>query len=187
MKRVIIAPAALPAAALVELKQWLGVNSTRDDALLASLLDAAIDLCESYTGIRPIDAECEEIAPVRPALWGDGWQSLSTRPVSGITGVDAIADDNGRTPLPIENYAIELDADGTGRFRILNAGTTRRVAVRYRAGLAPEWDDLPEPLKQGIVRLAAHHHRSRESGSGDVAPPAAVAALWQPWRRMRLL
>lgn len=40
-----------------------------------------------------------------------------------------------------------------------------------------------EPLRQGIVRLVAHMHLHRD---GDQSPPAAVAALWRPWRRMRL-
>ena len=185
MKRAVIAPVALPAAALAKLKQWLGINSTREDALLVGLLEAALDLCEAYTGTRPITALCEESWPVRAGS-GDGWQVLSTRPVQSISGVDAVLVSGVRTALPVEAYAIELDADGAGRFRVLNAGPATRVVVRFSAGLANGWDKLPEPLRQGALRLAAHHHRSRESGNAGIAPPSAVAALWQPWRRMRL-
>jgi hypothetical protein len=46
------------------------------------------------------------------------------------------------------------------------------------------WDALPPPVAQGVVLLIAHLFADRD---GTAAPPAAVAALWRPWRRMRLL
>ena len=49
--------------------------------------------------------------------------------------------------------------------------------------VAPGWDALPEALRQGIFRLAAHQHRERENSGAAPQPPAAVAALWQPWRQ----
>ena len=60
-----------------------------------------------------------------------------------------------------------------------------RLRVGYHAGLAPDWPSLPEPLRQGIVRLVAHMFAHRDAPD-DAGPPAVVAALWRPWRRMRL-
>jgi uncharacterized phiE125 gp8 family phage protein len=62
-----------------------------------------------------------------------------------------------------------------------------RVAVRFTAGLAESWDTLPDAIQQGVVRWAAHQHRTRDSDKAMAGPPASVAALWRPWRRMRLL
>lgn len=186
MKRVVIAPTPLPASALAELKEWLGINSTREDALLTNLLGSALELCESYTGLRPIEALCEEIWPVRAEFGGNGWQTLSTRPVGSISSIEAVSATGDRSFLPSDAYAVDLDADQTGRFRILDAGGAARAAVRFTAGLATRWDNLPAALRQGVIRMAAHHHRSRDEGSAAVSPPAAVAALWHPWRRMRL-
>lgn len=187
MKRAVLAPAALPATALAELKEWLGINTTREDALLSHLLNASLDICEAYTGVRPIEAECEEVWQVRSgAIALTGWQAIATRPVTAIAGLDAVAIDGSRTPLPSSGYEIDIDADGTGRFLIVGGARQNRVAVRFDAGLSPDWDGLPDALRQGAIRLAAHHHRARENGSADTAPPRAVAALWQPWRRMRL-
>ena len=39
------------------------------------------------------------------------------------------------------------------------------------------------PVAQGVAMLAAHLFDHRES---DAVPPAAVAALWRPYRRLRL-
>ena len=52
--------------------------------------------------------------------------------------------------------------------------------------LTSEWSALPQGLRHGVIRLAAHLYRERDDPSGAAIPPAGVAALWQPWRQMRL-
>lgn len=47
------------------------------------------------------------------------------------------------------------------------------------------WADLAPALREGIIRFAAHLYRDREAASAS-EPPAAVAALWRPWRELRL-
>jgi uncharacterized phiE125 gp8 family phage protein len=60
--------------------------------------------------------------------------------------------------------------------------------VRLSVGIAADWASLPPALKHGVIRLAAHYYRDRDTGSQrTAAPPASVAALWQPWRAMRLV
>lgn len=181
MKRAIVTPPVLPGAALAELKQWLAIATTRDDAELISLLKAALDMCEAFTGLMPLESTCEEILPVTSS-----WQTLATRPVLAITQVVGIPADGPRFTLPPENYAIGLDADDTGSVLVMNPASAGRIAVSFTAGLATEWADLPEPLRHGIIRLAAHQHRARDNDSAGPIPPASVAALWRPWRRIRL-
>ncbi|MCB2062182.1 MAG: phage head-tail connector protein [Novosphingobium sp.] len=181
MKRAIVTPAILPVSALAELKQWLGISTTHDDALLSALLRAALDMCEAFTGLMPLEALCEEVTPVR-----GGWLPLTVRPVQAITAMEAVTQTGERTAMDPGDYEIELDADGTGKVRLLRRGNATNIAVRFIAGLAPGWDSLPEAMRHGIVRLAAHQHREREASGAAPQPPAAVAALWQPWRRMRL-
>lgn len=182
MHRVILTPATLPPSALAELKQWLGITTDRDDSLLAGLLAAALDICEAFTGQMPLQATCEEVLPASP-----GWHALATRPVQSITALDGLTADGTRFILSAGTYEIELDADGTGRVRLPMSGNETRIAVRFTAGIAPDWDSLPEALRHGLIRLAAHQHRERETSGAAPLPPAAVAALWRPWRRLRLL
>ena len=95
-------PADLGGAPLGELKQWLAISGTNDDALLTRLLESAYQMCIQFTGIEP-----------------------------------------------------------------------------------GNWADLDEALRHGIIRYAAHHYRERDlSEAGHI--PAAVAALWRPWRSLRL-
>jgi len=181
MQRTIVTPAVLPQSALAELKQWLGITTAHDDALLAALLHTALETCESFTGTLPLEASCEETLPAMP-----GWQRLATRPVMAITGIDGLTATGDRFALPAQAYAIELDADGSGRVNVMTPGAVTRVVVAFSAGLAPAWDALPDTLRHGIVRLAAHQHREREASGAGPVPPASVAALWRPWRRLRL-
>jgi len=181
MKRAIVVPATLAGAALDELKDWLAITTPRDDAALTALLRAALEMCEAFTGQMPLAAQCEEVLPA-----GSCWQALATRPVQAIAGVDGIPAEGARFALAAGDYAIELEADGGAMVRVIRTGAATRVAVRFTAGLAAEWADLPEALRHGTIRLAAHHYRQRELEPASPVPPAAVAALWRPWRRMRV-
>ena len=181
MMRAIITPYTLAPAALGELKDWLGVSVTADDAALTALLRASLELCESFTGTMPLIQTCEEILPIT-----SGWQELITRPVQSITQVQGIPAEGARFTLPVDAYALDLTADGAGRVRVINQGAAGRIAVRFSAGLAADWTGLPEALRHGVLRLAAHQYRSREGEESTLVPPAAVVALWRPWRRLRL-
>ena len=182
MKRAIVTPAALAPAALAELKNWLGITTAGDDAQLTALLRASLEMCESFTGLMPLQQTCEEVLSA-----ASDWQQLSARPVQAISAVDGIPAEGARFALPVSSYAIDLDADGGGAVQISNPGSAGRVAVRFTAGIAADWPGLPEGLRHGVLRLAAFQYRAREDTSGGAAlPPAAVAALWRPWRRVRL-
>ena len=181
MMRAIITPYSLAPAALAELKDWLSVSVAQDDAALTTLLRASLELCESFTGTMPLVQTCEEILPVT-----SGWLELVTRPVQAITQVQGIPAEGTRFTLPVSDYALDLTADGAGRVRVISPGAAGRVAVRFSAGLASDWASLPEALRHGVLRLAAHQYRNREGDTAGSLPPAAVAALWRPWRLLRV-
>ena len=181
MQRAIVTPAVLSATALAELKDWLAITTTREDAALLDLLRSALDTCQGFTGQVPLATTYEEVH----RLSGD-WQTLGLGPVSAITGLATIAADGTRQPLAADQYLFDLTPHSAGRFRLLAATTAGRVAATYTAGIAGDWAALPAGLRHGLLRLAAHHFRSRETGADSAVPPTVVAALWQPWRRMRL-
>jgi uncharacterized phiE125 gp8 family phage protein len=167
-------------AATLEAKAYLRVETDQEDALFAGLMRSAAALCEEFTGQTLIARGFVETMPASAA-----WQRLGRTPVRAVTGVETLAADGAATALPISGYAIDIDANGDGWARLTEPGSERRARVTYEAGMASDWAGLPEPLRQGSVRLAAHlyTHREREDGGG---PPAAVTALWRPYRRMRL-
>lgn len=167
------------AASLEEVKAYLRIDRSDEDGVLTGLLRSAAALCERFVGQWLIVREAREIIAS-----GGAWQRLSAGPVVGIDTVEAVEADGSAVALPVEAYAIDIDANGDGWVRSTRADERRVLAVRYQAGMAADMDGLPAALRQGIVRLAAEHFVAR--GNESAAPPAVVSALWRPWRRMRL-
>jgi len=166
-------------AATAAAKAYLRVETADEDALIARTIASAAGLCEAFTGQTLIRRAFAETLPRSGA-----WQRLGRTPVSAVTGVDEMRPDGSQAPLAPDAYAVDIDANGDGWVRVSGAGGGR-VRVAYQAGLSETWEAAPEALRQGILRLAAHFYTHR-SDAGDAAPPAAVTALWRPWRRLRL-
>lgn len=164
--------------ALAELKALLRVTVGDEDALLAGLARAAADMCEAFTARALIDRAVEEVLAASPA-----WTRLGAAPVRSIEGVAALDEDGSASPLAADAYAIDVDAAGDGWVRALDANGAKRVVASYRAGMAADPNGLPEALRHGIVRLAAHLYSHRDEAAPP-SPPAAVTALWRPWRRL---
>ncbi|WP_346729392.1 head-tail connector protein [Qipengyuania pacifica] len=62
--------------------------------------------------------------------------------------------------------------------------TAWQICARFTGHGAAEWNALDETLRHGIVRFAAHQYRERDEGTAPL--PAAIAALWRPYRPVRL-
>ena len=165
-------PPDVTAGAVAAVKAYLRIEDGAERAdetdALTRAAESAVMLAEAYLGRVLIARDFEQV------LGGDfcdggGWVTLAASPVSAVTGV------------PVgDGYAVDLEEDGTARVRT-PAGSAK-IAVSYRAGSAEDWAAVPGAVAQGIVMLAAHLFEDRS----DAVPPAAVAALWRPWRRMRL-
>ena len=163
---------------LEEAKAYLRLDGSAEDALLGRMVETATTLCEAFTGTVLVRREFVETVPATR-----GWQRLAHAPVVAITEVAAVSADGDAEALPAADYAIDIDATGTGWVRVTRAGAAGRLRVTCRAGLAEDMGGVPAPLAQGVVLLATHLFDRRETPG---APPAAIAALWRPWRRMRL-
>ncbi|MET0270325.1 MAG: head-tail connector protein [Sphingomonas sp.] len=165
------------AATLEEAKAYLRIEDATEDALIARLIATATQLCEQFIGQALVARTVTETV----AATGD-WRRLRTTPVRAITKVEGLAVTGAPIVLPVDGYAIDIDANGDGWVRVRGVG---RAAVTLEAGMAADVAGLPEPLRQGVLRLVAHLHAHRDEADEE-GPPAAVVALWRPWRRMRL-
>lgn len=180
MQRTIVQPPVIGDAALAELKHWLAISRPDEDAALARLLETSVTICEAFTGQSPLRQTVEEVIDLDAE-----WHELASRPVQSLLAAAIIADDGSRTPLDQPGYSVELRAAGSACVRLLQPLEGRAVALQLSVGIAADWEALPPPLAQGIIRLAAHHYRDRDS-KGSAVPPASVTALWRPWRQVRL-
>ena len=169
----------LPPAALHELKAWLRIDTASEDALLYAQIRAAVDMAGRFMGQPLLASDCAEEVPA-----ATGWQRLGVGGVLSITNALNAADD---APLPPQAWEMDIDRHGAGWVRLSGVATpieTPRARILYRAGLARNWAAVPEALRQGVIRYAAHLYATRDTG--DSAPPAAVTAFWRPWKRVSL-
>ena len=177
-----MAESLLPGASAVGLNEargWLRLGATIDDAVVAGLIRAATNICEAFIGQWLIVRAAEEIVPldcgtVRPGV----------RPVVAIDAVALLLPGGGETVLDEAGYRARIARDGTASIAIHERGDADRARIAFRAGMAAEANGIPEAIRQGIVRMTQHLHEARDGSGG--APPAAIAALWQPWRRLTI-
>ena len=170
---------AAPAVSMAEAQAYARVETGEEEALLVGLVRSATALCEAFTG-RVLIARSfvEDLAAT------SDWQRLALTPVRSVDTVERVATDGTAVMLTATDYAIDIDARGDGWVRLLSTNGGGRVRVSGRAGTADDPNGIPEPLRQGILRLTAHLFATRDGSGGE--PPAAVTALWRPYRRMRL-
>ena len=170
---------ALPVVSLSEAQAYVRIETGEEEAVVAGLIRTASALCEAFIGQVVIARAFSEELAMNAA-----WQRLHVTPVHSISGVEQVEPDGTAVPLPTGGYGIDIDSSGDGWVRVTQAGSATRIRVNGTAGIAENENDVPEPIRQGVLRLVAHLFSSRDGGGGD--PPAAVTALWRPYRRMRL-
>jgi uncharacterized phiE125 gp8 family phage protein len=161
-------------AAIADVKALLRITTNGEDALIAAFAETALSLAERFTGRVTIARTMTETLPAANA-----WQMLRAVPASSISAVVNAAG----VPLAADAYAIDIDADGRGWVRVIEADGGTLVEVTLSAGTASDWAGLPAPLRQGAILLAAHLFVERDAVT---PPPAAVTALWRPFRMMQL-
>lgn len=170
---------AEPIVALSEAQAYVRIETGEEEALVAGLIRTASALCEAFVNQVVIARPFECQLPASGC-----WERLSITPVraiSGVTGLDA----TGLTSvLTSSDYTIDIDFNGDGWVRTAPGSNVTRVQVSGTAGMADDENGVPEPIRQGVLRLVSHLFTARDGDGGEV--PAAVTALWRPFRRMRL-
>lgn len=177
--RVELVPPATEPVSVAEFKAYLRVEGSDEDALIAGLGRSATAMCEAFTGLTLIVRPLVEVIDAD----GDG-RRLTRAPVVVVDGVDALDAGGVVRALAADVFTTTIDANGVGRVRT-GDGSAERLSVRYRAGMADNWNGVPEPLRQGITRLVAHLYAERDA-TAEQGPPAAVTALWRPYRQLKL-
>ena len=169
---------ALPAVTMSEAQAYVRIETGEEEAVLAGLIRTASALCEAFLNRVVIARDFTVDLPASAC-----WERLSVTPVRSIGSVESLDGAGVATPLPASGYSVDIDSSGDGWVRVAEPIAAPRIRVHGSAGIAQQANDVPEPVRQGVLRLVAHLFSSRDGGGGD--PPAAVTALWRPYRRMR--
>jgi uncharacterized phiE125 gp8 family phage protein len=168
---------AAAAVTMSEAQAYVRIETGEEEAVLAALIRTASAVCEDFLNQVVIARSFTLDVP------GSGcWERVPLTPVRSVTSVEAVDGTGASSPLAASSYSIDIDSSGDGWVR--SEDGARRLRVSGSVGMADSENDVPEPIRQGVLRLVAHLFTSRDGPGGD--PPAAVTALWRPYRRLRL-
>jgi uncharacterized phiE125 gp8 family phage protein len=170
---------AEPIVTMSQAQAYVRIETGEEEAVLAGLIRSASALCEAFVNQVVIARPFELDLPA-----SGNWERLAVTPVKSISEVATLEADGVAAVLPNDGYAVDIDSSGDGWVRVVQADGALRVRVTGTAGIADDENGVPEPIRQGVLRLIAHLFTTRDGEGGD--PPAAVTALWRPYRRLRL-
>jgi uncharacterized phiE125 gp8 family phage protein len=109
----------------------------------------------------------------------EGWSLIPIQPVRSVIDVRRT-----RTGELIDASSYRFDIDHEGRGYLVGLASGETFTITGVAGMSLEPNGIPEPIRQGILRLAAHLFTHRDGKEGEL--PRTVSALWRPYRRAGL-
>lgn len=181
----VVTPPASEPLTLAEVKEFLRVDHSDDDATLAIFIAAARQLCESYTRLALMPTTFEEYFDDFPQYTGTYKDEirLSRSPVSAVTYVKYIDGNETTITASASDYKTDLisqparispDNGWFGTYETINA-----VFVRYVAGYANA-ASVPAPLKHGMLLVIGDMYENRTDSVKRL--PTAAEYLWNPYR-----
>lgn len=191
MGLVLTAAPAVEPLTVDEAKTHLRIDHGDDDTLLASLIassrlniEAALDLAlitQSWSW--KLDA------------WPDpGVLELPVRPVPSVEAVRITRSDGTVDELSPDQF--HVDGSSTPPRLVATSGAWPNpgipalgIEIAFTAGFGNAASDVPQPIRQALLMLAAHWYEHREPveiGGEGTRIPGTVSALLMPYRMVRL-
>lgn len=189
----VITPPTFEPVTLEQAKLHARVEIDEDDALVSSLITAARQWVEAYTGRTLCDTVLET------AAWGySGWYiELPKPPVIEVVSFSYRDSDGDDTVLASDQYSLDntnpLSPRVVPAYGVAWPATrwqSSSLRVRYRAGYAragspDETGLIPQPLAAAIKLILGHLYEHRESVVvGQVVTEVPLGAQWlcRPYR-----
>lgn len=170
---------------LDDVKKHTIIEITDDDALVESLIVAAVQYAENYT---------------RRALMTQTWKlkldsfpsliKLYKNPVQSVSSIQYVDTDGNTQTESSSIYTVDTDAEPALIYEAYNQvwSSTRdirnAVTITFVAGYATV-DDVPQQIKQALYMLIAHWYKNREDSIVGAVPATvafSVDALLAPYR-----
>src|SRR4051812_30435763 len=155
---------AAPAVTMSEAQAYVRIETGEEEAVLAGLIRTASAVCEEFLNQVVIARDFILDLPA-----SGSWERLTLTPVRSIGSVEAVDLSDVPSALPSASYAMDIDSSGDGWVRVTGPNGATRVRVAGTAGMADTENEVPEPIRQGVLRLVAHLFTSRDGPGGG--PP----------------
>lgn len=191
MALVLTSGPALEPVTVAEAKAHLRIDDDAEDILVSSLI---------------LTSRLHIEAALSIALITQSWRLLLDRwpkrievgiPLKPLQTIDAIrvrdADGNAEV-VPPADYMFDTASlpprlVQTGSGWPMAGQAINGIEIDFTAGYGAQASDVPEPIRQALLLLAAHWYEHRdpsELGSPGAAIPDAVSMLLKPFRKVRL-
>lgn len=192
MSMKLITPAGVEPLDAGAVKQYLKVQTSDDDALIARLITSARQHVERLSGRCLIDQTWK--------VYLDSWPGslqleLPLSPVSAINAVRFYSTDSTWHDVPASAWETDLSGD-VPRLALASSalvGTPARrlagIEIELVCGFGPTGDDVPEPLRQAMQMLIADWYSNRAESDSFVSRArnmSRVRALVKPYQVARL-
>lgn len=179
---MITGPAAEPVT-LDEAKDYLRIDGSESDAVLARLIAAARTCIEGMTRRALIDQAWRYLTPPP----SEGRIKLGGTPLRRVTAVRLFGPEGRVTELDAQDYVVRLTDPAVIHLRHAPSDATgAEVDAELGYGATPA--DVPQDLRQALLQLVAHWFERREPvATGAFAEvPLTVSAQTAPYRAVGL-
>jgi hypothetical protein len=209
---IVVKPTAFPVT-MDEARAHMRIDSddAAEDAIISANINAATAYAEKWLGLalitRTFDLFLDQWPTRRTEKWWDGTRTGSISemfqterelmvpfpPLQSVTHIKTYDDSDTESTFAASKYFVDT-ATKPGRIVLRDAAETpapTRVAngleIRCVAGYGDDYADVPENIRQGILRMAAHLFEARgECPLEEAADVSGAGALWGIDRAMRL-
>ncbi len=183
---------AIEPLSLVDTKNFLRVDGSDDDILVASLIAAARVYIETTIGKILINENW--------SYFIDKWPTSGTLylPLSPVQSIEEIRlHENGEAYEVFDptNYVVDLISHQP-RIKLINltappvtGAGLNQIEVRFAAGFGDLESDVPEDLRQAMLMLCAHWYEQREPvgfGGSFNEIPTTITALMNNYKSYRV-
>jgi uncharacterized phiE125 gp8 family phage protein len=187
MSAFLVAGPAIEPVPIADIRDWLKIDASEEDATLATLVATARAALERHVRRAFVSQTWRFIYASTAA---DGAMRLPLAPLLSLVELRVYDGAGVITSAPPQAIELDLDLERPA-VRLIDAdlrGKAARIEIDATMGYGAAAADVPTPLRQAIRMLvAAWHARRGDAGPGDGALlPESVAALVAPYRRVRL-
>ncbi len=197
----LVEPPACEPVTLAEAKAHARIDTDTEDALISTLIMAARQWAEKYTGrafitqtwclaIDQFSAGAKEACEEKTAAGLEARVALNLprAPLQSVTSVQYYNNGDQARVWPDFNYFVDT-AHEPGRLALradcawpLSSRVVSGIAITYKAGYGSEAALVPEPIKMAIRQLVAFWYEYRGDIESSPCAPQVVLALLDPYR-----
>jgi len=150
---------------LVEAKDFCKVDIGTDDNLIISLITAARQMCEAYTGVGFV---VHDAVAILNNVNGDIYI-----PYGPLVAINQVTDEAGNILVLDSTYFVIGN-----QFKRLQLPRAKNITIDYTTG----YSELPNILKTALLNQIYYLYDNRSIGTDDVSPIAKN--LLNPYRRV---